>query len=418
MTTGLWRAATRAVTLLALALTVATAPAARAPARWPPLVTPMPSPTGPNSSLPQLSTSARGTVLSWVERRGTRAVLRFAERRGAGWSSPRTVASGDDWFVNWADVPSVVLLDDGTMAAHWLQKNGDSRYAYDVRLSHSGDDGRTWTPSFTPHHDGTRTEHGFASLFQMPGLGLGLVWLDGRATSEPGAHDATHAPSGGAMTIRSSTYDRGWRQVSDEPVDLRVCDCCPTAAAVTSDGPIVAFRNRTEDEVRDIHVSRLEAGRWTTPVAVHDDGWKIAACPVNGPMLGARGRAVAVAWFTAVGDVGHAYVAFSGDAGRTFGAPVRLDDHASLGRVDVELLPDGSAVASWIELTESKATLMIRGVRADGTRLAAVPVAPLDGSRAAGVPRLALHGEQLTLAWTHHQDGVPMVRTATAVLAR
>ncbi|MBA2355222.1 MAG: hypothetical protein H0V80_11205 [Acidobacteria bacterium] len=29
----------------------------------------------------------------------------------------------------------------------------------------------------------------------------------------------------------------------------------------------------------------------------------------------------------------------------TFGTPVRLDDRGSLGRVDVEVLPDGSVVA-------------------------------------------------------------------------
>ena len=76
---------------------------------------------------------------------------------------------------------------------------------------------------------------------------------------------------------------------------------------------------------------------------MHDDDWKIAACPVNGPMLSARGRDVVLAWFTRQGRVGHAYAAFSADAGRTFGAPIRLDEASALGRVDVELLPDGSA---------------------------------------------------------------------------
>lgn len=162
------------------------------------------------------------------------------------------------------------------------------------------------------------------------------------------------------MTIRFGAFDRSWRQVAVAPVDARVCDCCPTTAAVTSDGPIVAFRTRTEDEIRDIYVSRLEAGHWSEPVPVHRDGWKIVACPVNGPMLSARGHKVVVSWFTAVGDAGRAYVAFSNDAGRSFGAPVRLDDVSTLGRVDVELLADGSAVGTWIELGESEASFMVR----------------------------------------------------------
>jgi hypothetical protein len=112
--------------------------------------------------------------------------------------------------------------------------------------------------------------------------------------------------------------------------------------AITSEGPIAAFRNRTENEVRDLYISRFEKGTWTAPKAVHDDGWKI---PVNGPMLNARGRDVAIAWFTVSGDQGHAFAEISKDAGRIFGAPIRLDD-VSLGRVDIELLDDGSAIAT------------------------------------------------------------------------
>ena len=218
----------------------------------------------------------------------TRATLKFAERTPSGWSPATAAAAGDDWFVNWADVPSVLRLDDGTLAAHWLQKSGAETYAYDVRLAHSKDDGRTWSASFTPHHDGTKREHGFASLFQMPGAGLGLIWLDGRAMGSAEGHDA-HGTNEGAMSVRYGTFDGAWKQTSEMPVDLRVCECCPTTAAMTSEGPIAAYRNRTDDEIRDIYVSRMENGKWTDGKPVHDDQWKIAACPVNGPMLSARG---------------------------------------------------------------------------------------------------------------------------------
>ena len=170
------------VTAGVLVVAATLAAATQGPARSEPKlsVDPLSSPAGESSAQPQLAVSARGILLSWIERSGPRASLRFAERTSTGWSEPRTVASGDDWFVNWADVPSVLRLDSGALAAHWLQKSGPDTYAYDVRLSYSTDDGRSWSPSFTPHHDGTRTEHGFASLFEMPGAGLGLIWLDGR----------------------------------------------------------------------------------------------------------------------------------------------------------------------------------------------------------------------------------------------
>jgi len=168
-------------------------------------------------------------ILSWIERSGDTAALRFAERTDTGWTDARTAASGSNWFVNWADVPSVLRLQNGNLAAHWLQKSASSTYAYDVRLSFSKD-GLAWSPAVTPHHDGTTTEHGFASLFQMPGAGLGLVWLDGRQMTA-GDHDGMDA---GPMTMRGAVFNPEGAQTAELLVDDRVCECCPTAAAVTS----------------------------------------------------------------------------------------------------------------------------------------------------------------------------------------
>ena len=369
-----------------------------APPGWPLDVRALPSPAAGDSGQPQLTVSDRGVLVSWVERSGTSATLKFAERSQGGWSAPVTVATGANWFVNWADVPSVLRLADGSLAAHWLQKSGPGTYAYDVRLSVSRDNGRTWSKSFTPHHDGTATEHGFTSLVQMPGAWLGLVWLDGRgmAPSTPGAHGHGGA---GAMSLRFAAFDRDLKQTADEQVDGRVCECCPTSAVVTGDGLLAAFRNRGDDELRDIHVARYAGGRWTDSTPVHHDNWRVAACPVNGPALSARGRTVAAAWFTVKDDVGHAYVAFSDDAGRTWGPPLQLDGTQSTGRVDVELLPDGSAVALYLEPGDGRAHVRMR--RVDRVRGASAPltVASVAAGRSSGHPRMALHGSELVFAW-------------------
>ena len=376
-------------------------------------VQPVANPAAPGSAQPQLTVSDRGVLLSWIERTGPTAALRFAERTSSGWTEPRTVASGNDWFVNWADVPSVIRLADGSIYGHWLQKSGPGTYAYDVRLARSTDDGRSFSSSFTPHHDGTQTEHGFASLFQMPGAGLGLVWLDGRAMKS-GSHDG-HG-GGGDMSVRSAVFDRSGKQASEMPIDLRACECCPTAVAVTSDGPIVAYRDRSPEEIRDIYISRLIAGKWTTPAPVHKDNWKIAACPVNGPALSADGKTVAIAWFTATGDAGHTYAAFSSDAGESFGRPIRLDDASALGRVDVQLLRDGSAIATWIEFADGKAQFKMRRVQPSGQRGDATPVAGIGSGRSSGYPRMARFGDELVFAWTETGD-TARVRTATARVA-
>ncbi len=402
---------------LVIALALASASASHttlvaAQAASPIITRAVPSPATGNAAQPQLSVSSRGVLLSWIERAGDLATLKFSERTASGWTDARTVASGRDWFVNWADVPSVLRLPNGTLVGHWLQKSGPDTYAYDVRLSYSTDDGRTWSPSFIPHHDGTKTEHGFASLFPL-GDGLGAIWLDGRNMKPAAGHDEH---GGGAMTVHFARFDKHWKQVEESAVDARVCECCPTAVTVSSEGVIAAFRDRSPAEIRDIYTSRLVNGKWSEPSAVHADGWKIAACPVNGPALDASGRQVAAAWFTVKADQGQAYVAFSADAGRTYGAPIRVDDGGSLGRVDVALSADGgAAIASWIEFADQRSQFRARRIDQDGTRSAPVTIAGLAAGRASGYPRMAMNGRELVFAWTESAAGGALqIKTAVA----
>jgi hypothetical protein len=397
------------VLMIAGGLGSAYEPARQPAAAWPLTLTTLASPAAAGASAPQLTVSSKGALLSWVEQANGRATLKFSERTPAGWTPAKDVASGSDWFVNWADVPSVIRLADGSLAAHWLQKSGAETYAYDVRLSYSRDSGKTWAPSFLPHDDGTKTEHGFASLFQMPGAGgLGVIWLDGR-NMKPGHGEH----GGGDMSLRFAAYGRDWKRTGDAAVDLKVCECCPTSVAVTADGPVAVYRDRADGEIRDIHIARLAGGKWSDPAPVAKEDWKFPACPVNGPSISARGSNVAVAWFQAKDGQPKAFVAFSSDAGRTFGKPIRLDAEGTLGRVDVELLPDGSAAAAYIDLAANRAELRVRRISAAGVASGPVTIASLANNRSSGYPRMAFAGDELVFAWVD-RDGGSSVRTASA----
>jgi hypothetical protein len=378
-------------------------------------VEPLPSPARGNSSEPQLSTSARGIMASWIEREGPVTLLKYAERTRSGWTEPVAVVSGSDWFLSYADVPSVMRKADGTLVAQWLRTTDPRTEGYDLLLSYSTDDGKTWSAPFRPHHDGKKFQHGFASFFDLPRDGLGVVWLDGR-NSEFLEND----PTSGTMTLRYAAFDSRWKQTDDTEIDHNVCECCSTAATVTADGPLVAFRDHSEKEVRDIAVSHLENGKWTPSATVFNDNWELYACPVNGPALSARERQAAVAWFTVKNDEGHAYAAFSSDAGKSWGAPIRLDESASLGRVDVELLDDGRAVASWVEYRREGSQLRIRLVDPMGQRSAPLTIASVDGGRGSGFPRMARNGDELVFAWSSapagHDGDVLTVFTARAEL--
>jgi hypothetical protein len=223
-----------------------------------------------------------------------------------------------------------------------------------------------------------------------------VSWLDGRDTQPSDAN-----PNGGPMALRYAAYDAQWKRTAEGVVDQQACECCSTMAAMTSEGVLIAFRDRSDKEIRDIAVSRFENGTWAAATTVHNDNFEMYGCPVNGPALSARGRQAAVAWFTVKHDQGQAYAALSNDAGRTWGAPIRLDEGVSLGRVDVEVLDDGSAVATWVEYADSRSQLRMRRVEASGTRSDAVPVATgIEGGSASGFPRFARHGDELVFAWT------------------
>lgn len=369
-----------------------TEPAAAAVAPWPAAIEPIALPAVGHTDSPQLTASDNGIILSWIEHRGGTAYLRFAARSASGWSETRTVASGGNWFLSWADVPAVLRLGNGTLVANWYRATNAAIEAYDILLSYSTDAGKTWTQPFGPHSDRTTTQHGFVSMVELPDSGLGVLWLDGR-DQELNAADS----EGGSMGLYFTRFDGAWKQGAEQRVDARVCECCQTSAVATADGVLTAFRDRSPREIRDINVSRLDNGAWTPARPVHVDNWMIEACPVNGPVLSARGRDVVAAWFTAKDEQPKAFIAFSPDAGRTWKDPIRLDDASTLGHLDVELLDDGSAIATWMEFADQRSSLRLRRIEQNGARSAAMPVTE---GRVTGYPRLARSGRDVMVAWT------------------
>jgi hypothetical protein len=243
------------------------------------------------------------------------------------------------------------------------------------------------------------------------------VWLDGRnAMATDSAGRPVHLEEGVAeMTLRTAVID-GRGRLSDEALlDARVCDCCQTAAVTTARGVLVAYRDRSDEEIRDIFTVRLEGGAWSQPLPVHADRWRIEGCPVNGPSLAALGDRVAVAWYTAAQDTPRVQLAFSDDGGQSFGPALRLDGGAPLGRVSVLLESDGGARVVWLESRDREALIQVRSVGRDGKPGAVATVARTSAARASGFPRMVKSGNRLVFAWT--EGGKPTrVRTAVAPL--
>ena len=356
-------------------------------------VTMIDPPAGPGAAEPFLSAAGDGILLSWLEpvANSDRVALRYARLGAKGWSGAGTIVERNDLFVNWADFPSIVQDEQGVLFAHWMQKTSGATYAYDVRMAVSRD-GRAWSAPFALNRDGTKTEHGFVSLAAIPGGGVGAAWLDGRNMPE--------GKEEGEMTARYATVSARGTISNETPLDARTCECCTTGMAVTSSGPVVAYRDRSSNEIRDIAVVRRTASGWTKPQVVRADGWKIAGCPVNGPQIDAIGPNTAVAWFTGAGDQGRVRVAFSDDGGRSFAPAIEVDDGSPAGRVDVVMLDTKTAVVSWVEQTASGAEIRARLIGRNVPARSSIKIADSSTARAAGFPRIARRGRVVYFAWT------------------
>ena len=369
-------------------------------------LTPIESPADTSSAEPYLYTDDNGVVhLSWVEKKGMTHLFKFSRLIKDHWSEPVLISSGSNWFVNWADYPMLVTDRKGNMFAHYLQKSGSGTYAYDIKLVTSSDSGKTWSEPKILHDDGKQAEHGFVSMTPY-GENILIAWLDGRNTGSEsaGGHGGHH----GEMTIRAAVIDKYGKKSGEWELDNRVCDCCQTSTIITTDGPIVVYRDRTENETRDISIVRFINQKWTAPVSVFQDQWKIDGCPVNGPRVDAVGNNVVVTWFTTIDKNGLVNIIFSGDGGASFEAPIRVDEGKGIGRVDVVMLDSSSAVVSWMEGSDIKASRIYR----DGKKDAIIRIATNSDSRSSGFPQMTKKGNQLVFAWTD----VKSKKVQTAVL--
>jgi hypothetical protein len=326
-----------------------------------------------NAMAPYLAADGKGGfALSWFEPKAK--AVRVATLRNGTWSEPRTIAEGETVKANRADTP-VIAVDGDTIIATYSVANG--AHGRNVFVTRSNDGGKTWSKPVMPH-PAMESEFGFISLSPKGDM----VWLDGRGL--PGGREGA-----GDMQFHYTRIQSDGTLASTEVVDPRACDCCPTAMTMTATGPLVAYRDRSADEIRDISVVYRTAGGWSKPKRVHADNWKINGCPVNGPALDARGADVVIAWFTGANDEKRVNIAFSRDGGVNFGKPYRVDSGKAAGRVDVSFAGDG-VIVSWVE----DGALHARHVTLKGAMAAPVRVA-----EAAGLPRLVASKDMVAVAY-------------------
>ena len=366
--------------------------------------TPLPLPAGLASEGPRMSVGPDDRLaLSWMDRNESGGTLRYTTLEDGKWQAASNVVTDPDMFVNWADIPSVVPLSAGNWLAHWMSKSADATYAYDVKVSHSADDGANWSEPTSPHNDGTPTEHGFVSISQTHDA-THLVWLDGRKM----AGEATENSVDTSMTLRGASIDVHGKISNEQLIDNFVCDCCRTDTAIASSGRIAVYRNRTAEEIRDIYVTRHFDGAWQPGVPISNDGWEIAGCPVNGPAIVANGDLVAIAWFTAANNQPVVQARISTDSGVTFGEAIVISDMNVIGQVDIEIVNETAVAVSWLEKNggalANQIDVKLMPVTLDGTRGEEQVIGRTEYGRS--VPQMVRRDDDLIFVWTDLFDDV------------
>jgi len=311
---------------------------------------------------------------------------------------------------NWADFASLTVSREGVIWAQWFQKQpGEDAHGYDGWLARSADGGDTWS-------DPAPLGHEFVSLAPLSGGRVIAVWLESVRPPHPAGapRPSRVAPKPGeptppSMRLRSRLLAPTGSTLGDWIIDPDVCTCCQTSlTTLPGDRVFVAYRGRTPMEIRDNRHALFDGQSWGRPSTLHDDGWTIAACPVNGPASDARGEILAAAWFTMAGGVPRVQAKLSADGGNTFGPALPVDLGKPIGRLELVTLPDRSAVVIWLESKSGDiaAGIYARRIFADGTLSAAELLADSSQARSSGFPRAAVRPNgRLVLTWT--QPGEP-----------
>ena len=348
----------------------------------------IPNPSAVGSLQASWSVTKDGSpLLSWIEtEKDDSYSLKYAIRHGATWTEPRTIASHRQFFRQPAELPEVISLSDGTLVAHWVESpndGSDTEFSY-VSVAH---DGVKWSAPVIIHKDRSQVQHGLASIVASGDGEASILWLEALKGED------------GPVSLKRTVVSSQGKVLKEESLDNDVCTCCPTSVVKTARGLLVAYRDHTPEDIRDISVMRLEGGKWSAPKNINPDKWKINACPTNAAAAAAKGDKVAIAWFTGAQGMPREQIVFSTDGGATFGKPVLLSTGRSFGYTSIALDEQGGALVSWLESGGDDARILLRPISAAGVTGPVVEVAK--GSRKSlGYPRILRSGNETLVAWT------------------
>jgi hypothetical protein len=241
-----------------------------------------------------------------------------------------------------------------------------------IRYAGSKDGGRTFSPAVTVAGASLAGARGWHAATLGYDGGVQVVWLDGR-NAAPMAHahgkgaSKPVRPAGGP---RQDIFHASWKgdaRPVEHLIQANVCFCCKTAVVASGEKVYAAWRHIYPGSLRDIAVARStdNGATFGDPVRVSEDGWKIDACPDDGPAMAADGHdGIHIAWPTLVaGDTPRKGIFYATLKGDTFAPRMRLDSgDADPAHPQIAADHHTNTAIVWDERTSERRRIVFRPV--------------------------------------------------------
>jgi len=340
---------------------------------------------------------AQGRI--WLARVENRTLLvSHSTDDGKHFSAPVAVnAEPENIGAEGENRPKIAVTRNGTLHLTWTLLLPQA-YTGEIRYARSTDGGKTYSAPITINDDKRLTSHRFDSLVSDGGDRLAIVWLDGRARdAAKGKGDAF----AGASVYYSRSDDNGASFQANRKLTDHTCECCRTALAWTTDGPVALWRNVYGTNTRDFALARLDSGELRR---LADDEWNIDACPHHGGGIAAGddGTLHAV-WYTrGKNRQGLFYRQVKGDGmsvPMAFGDPLAQAGHATVAA-------DGQTVLiTWREF-DGHAYGAMALLSKDGGTSWTMPHRIAATADAADYPIPLVHDGRMQVVWNTLREGV------------
>ena len=335
-----------------------------------------------------------------------RVMLVSSTDGGRTFGEPVVASGSDDDVISYVGSSPLVRIGPGGEVYVVYQGNqphdGVSFGRDLMRVARSTDGGASFGPATDvfARMDGLEAGSFHDAIVGSDGA-VHLAWISYRQyMPENGASDD-------ALTeIRTARSDDGGATFGPAVlVDDRSCECCRTSLALGTDGTLyLAWRDQTPQDaggapVRNIVLAKStdRGDTWSTPAAIHDDGWRVAGCPESGPeiVVDSSGR-LRAAWFTGKEDGPGVYYAVSEDGGATFSDPITVatDDYFPHANVRIDLDAEDNVWVAWDDRRTAEGAIQLARIGTDGT---VTPV--LDDAVAGLTADIAVGSTEAVMVW-------------------